>query len=73
MATFEQTPTDVLMYVEVTGLPPGCNGHVRYSEGTALLRAFGPSQLPLVFGSASHPLRVLPAWRMRRKNPYHRS
>ena len=73
MATFEQTPTDVLMYVEVTGLPPGGNGRVRYSEGAALLPAVGPSQLPLAFGSSSLPLKVLPAWRMRRENPYHRS
>ena len=35
----------------------------------ALLPAFGPSQHSLT----SRPLKVLPAWRMRRKNPCHRS
>ena len=32
-ATFEQTPTDVLMYVEVAGLPPGPHGIHLHAAG----------------------------------------
>ena len=32
-ATFEQTPSGVLMYVEVTGLPPGAHGIHLHSAG----------------------------------------
>ena len=33
-ATFEQTPTGVLMYVEVTGLPPGVHGIHLHAAGS---------------------------------------
>ena len=33
-ATFEQTPTGVLMYVEVTGLPPGAHGIHLHAAGS---------------------------------------
>ena len=55
-ATFEQTPSGVLVYVEVTGLPPGAHGIHLHSAG-ACTPDFKAAMGHINPGKAKHGLR----------------